>query len=179
MKTVAIAGLELAPSGVWAWTFLNNIITYVKAHKYDDIKVIDARDHAEAANPMASLWSAVKKAHDKTDLVIYSGHSSPINLLVFYHCQIDLPNSHRYIGVDYPWDIALSDKAQIILWGCQTAGVKGVKSENSIAQAVANTTKRSTFGFVWRSSQKKHADGYYQEPERGGLVECTPNCHVA
>ena len=175
MNVVAICGLEQCPDGIrWSDTFLNNIKTWKRHHASDNLVIVDARDYVDCSDPMASLWRDVKKAHDVTDLVIYSGHSSPINLLVFYHCQTDLDNSKRYIGVKLPWDMPLSDKAEIILWGCQTAGVKGTQSENSIAQAIANNSKRPTWGFVWRSSQKLKDGGFYQTPEHGGLVECKP-----
>ena len=181
MKVVCICGTELAPSGKWSSTFFNNVTTYVKNHKYDDIAVVDARDHIDSPNPLGSLWKSVATAHAQTDLVIYSGHSSPLNLLVFHHCRANLPNDHRYIGGSFAWEMPLSDAATIILWGCQTAGVKGVKSENSIAQFIANKTRRRVFGFVWRSSQQKIGDGYYQQPEHGGLVEVIPmpNGHIA
>lgn len=175
MNVVAICGTEPCPDSLkYSDTFMNNMRTWRKEHKEDKLVIYDARDFITAADPLRFLWRNVKESFPSIDLVIYSGHSSPLNLLVFYHARTNLPNDMRYIGGDFEWDMPLSENATIILLGCQTVGTKGVKNPNSIAQKIANTTKRHVFGYTWRSSQKLINGGYYQLPERGGLVEVTP-----
>ena len=178
MKVVAICSTEPALDGIrWSDTFINNINTWRKYNPDPALTILDARKYMKEPDPIKAIWAAVA-AIPKIDLLIYSGHSSPLNLLVFYHAAIRLTNDRRYLGSAHSFSADFSKDARIILWGCQTAGVKGVQSENSIAQTIANKTKRKVLGFTWRSSQKLnpagYPPGYYQLPEHGGLVEVTP-----
>lgn len=157
-------------------TFLNNVSTWKHDNPTDNVVILDARSYLKSETPLSDLWRDVCSSHPTgIDTLVYSGHSSPEHLLVFAHCLTQLDHSQRFLGVENAYVAPFSPSAQIYLMGCQAGGKEGCKQPDSIAQVIANKTHRKVFAHVWRTSQKEVKGRYYQKPERGEIVEFTPD----
>jgi len=179
MKNVLIiCGVEPHPTkpNTYSQTFVNNARTYTAENPQDNVTVVDAANFVQFDKPLSEMFKVIRAQcqWNIPQVVIYSGHSSPQHLLVFAHCCEDVGHDERYIGQEFKWDMPFDENCKIILWGCQTAGMKGEKQPDTIAQSIANTTGKRVYGFVWRTSQKMINKQYYQLPEHGDLVEVLP-----
>lgn len=154
-------------------TFLNNINTWVKDNPSYTSHVFDARDFLKFSNPLLEVFNNVSKL-GPLDTLVYSGHSGPEKLFVFYNCRQELSDSHRTINFDTCWDgMKFNSDANIWLQGCQTGGVKGEKWPVCIAQDIADKTGTTTWGFTSRSAQKKTGNKFYQIPDYGSYIKFT------
>lgn len=157
-------------------TFLNNVLTWKHDNPTDKVVTVDTRSYLKSETPLTDLWRAVCASHPEgIDVLIYSGHSSPEHLLVFSHCLQHLGDNQRFLGVDCAFKAPLSPNAEIILWGCQAGGKEGKKWPNSIAQVLADKTRRMVYAYLYKTSQKQRKDGQYaQVPDKGELVKFEP-----
>ena len=162
-------------------TFLNNVLTWKHDNPTDKVVIVDARKYIKSPEPMSELWRDVCLSHPEgIDIFLYSGHSSPEHLLVYSHCRHDISDDQRYLGFENAFTMPLSPNAKIYLYGCQAGGKEGEKWENSIAQVMADKTGRLVHAYAYRTSQKQRPDGhYYQKPDRGGLLDFTPQLHLS
>lgn len=181
MHWVCLAGIETIRDKAgtvlrYSDTFLNNIKTFKHDYPADSFKLIDARDFLGSALPMTAIFDEIAALTQPVDKLIISCHSDPDALYIFSHSRYDVEDQYRTIHKQTDWSsIKFSPSAEIKICGCQTAGAKGVVLPDSIAQNIANNSKITTYGFVWKSSQRSRRDGWYvQKPDRGGFVKCTP-----
>ena len=179
---IALAGLETIKRDDgsikhFSQTFLNNVLTFKKDNHDKDVEIIDARDFWEFPKPMSALWERLRVLSEDRpiDLLMISSHSGPEQLYIFSKVRKDVPEEERYFCMTDEWeDVEFSKGAKIELQGCQTAGMHGEKFVASIAQSIADATRVSTYGHLWKTSQKKIGEKYYQIPEHGKLVKCDP-----
>lgn len=167
-RTVAIVGLETIFDGMakkWrhSETFLNNIKTYIEDHPDEDVLVLDAREYKDFMNPLGEMFRDIQK-HGVIDQLIYSGHSGPKKLFVFFRYPEGQPDQRRFITKDTDWSkIEFSAHAEILLMGCQTLGQNGKRVEECIGQWICDATKRPVWGFCSRSAQKKIGNKFYMK----------------
>lgn len=194
-NVLAIAGLETMKNkqGVpyrWSETFMNNVATWIKDNWLKSAGgkaiILDARSFKSRPNPLADLCDAIVTASMEMDggldALFYTGHGDMITLYVFSKTQPTLPDTSRFITLTFP----LQDYWKQIHWSenpgkgiwlatCRAGGDEGHKWEKCIAQHLATMTKTTTWGFLWRCSQKQRADrGYYQRPDHGSYVPFRP-----
>ena len=179
---IALAGLETIKRDDgsikhFSQTFLNNVLTFKKDNAHMDVEIVDARDFWEFPKPMSALWERLRVLSEDRpiDLLMISSHSGPEQLYFFSKVRKDVPEEERYFCMTDKWeDIEFSKDAKIELHGCQAAGMHGEKFVASIAQSIADATKVPTYGYLWKTSQKKIGDKFYQVPDHGKLVKCDP-----
>lgn len=181
--TLCLIGLETIKDSDgnikhYSETFYNNALTYRREHPDEDVEFIDARAFRRVERPMSTVWEKLRTLSATRPLtkVLFFGHSSSYELFMFSKIRHELPDEERYISRYDTWEGICFDAGAIIeLHGCQGAGMRGERIEDSIAQAIANATRRPTYGFLWKSSQQKRENGgFFQKPDRGGLVKCDP-----
>lgn len=180
--TVALAGLETLKNKDGSFrkfsvTFLNNILTWITDHPKEDVEIVDARDFHKNPLPMPSVWEHLRSLSEKRpiDLLLYQGHSGSTQLYYFSKVRKDVPEEQRYFCMPDSWEgVVFSPSGEIKLYGCQTGGEDGKKFEACIAQSIADATKRVTWGFVSKSSQRMKKGKYYQVPDVKGLIEFRP-----
>jgi len=182
-QIIVIAGIETVRDSdgnvlKLSETFMNNARTYKKDHKKDRVVIINAADHKDAADPIASLWDDVCTtfAPGTIDELFYTGHSDSYTLYVFSHVRMELDNYKRLLTCDNDWgNIPLSKDGIIRLGGCQAGGQRGERWVSSIAQVIATKTEHTVYAFVSRSSQHRRPDGgFYQKPDIKNYIEFTP-----
>lgn len=182
--TIALVGLETIRNDDgsikhFSETFLNNIRTYIKENPSENVVIIDARDLREIVSPMGGVWARLGSHTEKSPAkkIIYSGHSGTDELYMFSRYRKELPDGDRYFMKTDLWEgICFAEGAEIRLLGCQTTGQNGKRFDDCIAQSIANATKVPTWGYPWKTSQKKRGGGYYQVPDRPDIVKCVPVC---
>ena len=181
MNVIAIVGLETIknPDGTIKYhadTFLNNIRTWHRDNPVAALKIMDGRDYMNGDNPIKALWADMATAYGANgiDQILYSGHSDSAALYWISKSRHDLSDAAKFIS-DNAWPFTFNKDAYIRLFGCQTAGQRGVRWPNCIAQTIANKSGVKVYGFVSRSSQQERNDGFYQTPDIGGFVEILPN----
>lgn len=166
-QIVILCGVEPIPENRFSDTFLNNAKTFIKENPRDTVNVIDARDYVDEDKPMTKILQRIRE-HSRTapiDLFIYSGHSTPKKLLVYYLTRTDLPAGERFMDGATNWKfINWAPIAEIWLWGCRTGG-DYTKDPHSVAQLIANSSLVSVKGYICRTSQKKIGGKFYQLPE--------------
>jgi hypothetical protein len=159
-------------------TFLNNARTFAKDHPNDNVVIIDCRNYMKAYNPIRSMWEDIATSFGTKgiDGIFYNGHSGPNMLYVFSHVRTELPNNQRYLDKRFDYVAKYNADCLIYLLGCQAAGKDGVLVDRSIAQGIADKTGCIVYGYTSRTSQKKRADGGFEQvPQIGGLVKILPN----
>lgn len=179
MNTVIICGMERVSNIngklIDSDTFLNNALSYRKIHKNETIKVVDARGFVADEFPITNLWNAVAACFSGgIDKLIYEGHSSPNVLAVFSKCRNDLDDEERFLTKNHGFMLNLNDNAKIYLHGCQAGGTRGKKSTDSIAQTIADRTRRFVYAYTSKTSQQKTPEGYKQVPDVRGYAEFIP-----
>lgn len=175
---VALVGLETIQdkngNPKFSVTFLNNMETWKKENSEYNLKILDARSYKDLDEPMVGIWDDLK-AIKQIDLLIYSGHSDDTTLYMISRYRKELLYDQRFINYNTSWDgIDFSDKAKVILLGCQTCGIDGVRLDDCIAQDIANKTNRPVFGYVSKSYQKEKPKGVFHQisDDKIGLVKC-------
>jgi hypothetical protein len=177
-NAVAILGLDVihkeGKPDRYSSVFWDNLTTWRKDNRGTyNLRIFDLRDYLKAASPVSAMLNELLEQCRLIDCLLIASHSDPEGLYLLSKTRKELKQKERYILADDPvWDhIALADDAKIYLMGCQAGGMHGQKFARSIAQDIANHTDRSTYAFVYKSSQQKRADGgYEQRPEKGDYV---------
>ena len=180
---VILCGLETIynPDGsfkLFSSTFGNNAATYVADHPDETVDIIDARDYRDCVKPMSAVMGKLRSIAKLSaiDMLVYNGHSSCNNLLMFYKWSSTSSNDERFITENTSWkDIEFSGHSKIELWSCRTGG-NYIEDKTCIAQHIANNSKVPTWGYICRTSQKKIGNKYYQKPEKAEyyLIEFKP-----
>lgn len=179
-RVLAIVGLETIYDGKnhrWKHsdTFLNNILTYEKEHPYEEVFHFDARRYKDMINPLRQMFNELAD-NCPCDELIYSGHSGPNKLYVFFRYPEEKPDNCRFITKDTDWrQIIFSEHAEIKLWGCQTIGQNGKRQDDCIGQWIADATNRPVWGYTTRSSQKLVNGGFYMRSSTP-LQKVIPRC---
>lgn len=186
--TIAIAGLDcyLDPHThkikQFTEAFMNNVRTYHADNKstITAYTQLDVRSYRPIANPMAAIFSAIKRSVAKNgpiDVMFISCHSDHEGLyLVSKYKKGVIPDSYRYVEYDTSWEgVTFSPTGHMRLASCQTSGRFGKKWDTCIAQNIADKIGVSVFGFTGRSAQHQEGDRFFQVCDFNGYVECTPN----
>lgn len=153
---IAVAGEDKASQHN---TFKVNIATFKKDNPSMDVRVVEADKFNSSKKVLEEVISISKSIDGGIDHLRIEAHSDPKGIILKYEDKL-VPESD--------WDeIVFKPNAYIRFTGCNTGGEDGIKSENSIAQKVANKTGKKVYGFVNNTSQTVDENGrYFQVPVR-------------
>lgn len=183
-RCLAIIGLETITRNdgtiIWSDTFYNNIDTWRQEHPDHTTIICDARKWRYDVDPLASMFETIMSVQTSGvwDTIVYSGHSDTDTLYIFSRLAAIRPELHddakfitRLTDLSF---LATKTKTQIYLLGCQTAGQKGKKIDDCIAQCIADSANCLVYGYASKTAQEKRDGRYHQKPDYPEMFEFKP-----